>query len=63
MDVDRILDRRHLRALFSDRAVVATGLAQGMRRDLAAGVSEPAGRGEAMPSLREPTRGQAPDER
>lgn len=29
MDVDRILDRKHLRALFSDRTVVLTDLAPG----------------------------------
>lgn len=48
MDVDRILDCKRFRALFSDRAVVLTGLAQEMLRDLAARVSESVGRGEAM---------------
>jgi len=45
MDVERILDRKDLRALFSDRAVVLTDLAPGMPRDLAARANESVGRG------------------
>jgi hypothetical protein len=48
MDVDRILDRKHLRALFSDRAVALTDLAPGMPRDLAARANESVGRGGGM---------------
>ncbi len=48
MDVDRMLDRKHPRVLFSGRAVMLTGLAEEMPRDLAAWASKPAGRGDAM---------------
>ncbi len=48
MGVAGILNRKHLRALFSDRAVVLTDLAPGMPRDLAAQASESVGRGGAM---------------
>jgi hypothetical protein len=44
MDVDGM----HLRALFSDRAVVLTDLAPGMPRDLAARANESVGRGDGM---------------
>ena len=45
--MDRILDRKHFRALFADRAIVVADLGPGGPRDLAAGVNEAAGRGDA----------------
>ena len=47
MDVDRILDRKHFRAL-SGRAVVLTDLPRGAPRGVAARVDESVGRGDAM---------------
>ena len=47
-NVDRILDRKHFRALFADRAIVVADLVPGGPRDLAAGVHRAAGRGDAV---------------
>ena len=47
-NVDRILDRKHFRALFADRAIVVADLVPGGPRDLAAGVNQAAGRGDAV---------------
>ena len=46
--MDRILDREHFRALFADRAIVVADLGPGGPRDLAAGVNQAAGRGDAV---------------
>lgn len=48
IDVDRILDRKHFRALFADRAIVVADLGPGGPRDLAAEVNKAAGRGDAV---------------
>ena len=48
IDVDRILDRKHFRELFADRAIVLTDLGQGPPRDMAAQVNEAAGRADAV---------------
>ena len=46
--MDRILDRKHFRALFADRAIVVADLGPGGPRDLAAGVNQATGRGDAV---------------
>jgi hypothetical protein len=49
MDVDRILDRKRPRALFSDSTVVLIDLALGVSRDLVARAN---GRGDGMMRIR-----------